>query len=165
MTILADYLIPGTGPLSDGSPGSGALGAYPMEVFETPSLDLTKTYSGIELIPARPGYLPFLLLPQWMITIASGTQTSGATAQAGSNAAHTNFFNTTANTPSNAAVNAAVGNTPCRGGNPSAATSTLRRFTNRPVLMDITVGAQGTGNFALACRFIAIVGWVPTGDA
>src|SRR6267142_1271140 len=152
----------GTGPqaLEGSNTNSASVGAYPLEPFQTPLLDLTKTYSNIEIIPARPGYFPVILsgfFPEWVIESVVGTQTSPPTVQAGNNAAHNNSIPTTATTPTNALVNTAVPPTTVTGpGNPAV---TLKQFPNTPVFMDITVAAQGTGGYSCLARLSFILHW------
>src|SRR6267142_2458719 len=153
----------GTGPqaLEGSNTNSASVGAYPVELFQTPLLDLTKTYSNIEIIPARPGYFPVVLsssFPEWVIESVSGTQTSPPTIQAGNDAGHVNTIPNTATTPSNALVNAAVPPTVASG--PAAPAATVKRVPNTPVFMDVTVAAQGTGGYSCLARLSFVVCWI-----
>lgn len=152
----------GTGPQTLEGPGtnSAAVVAYPVEPFQTPLLDLTKTYSNVELIPARPGYVPIVasgFFPEWVIESVTGTQTSPPTIRAGNDAGHVNTIPSTATTPTNALVNTAVPPTVVTG--PANPAVTLKRIPNAPVFMDITVAAQGTGGYSCLARLSIVVYW------
>jgi len=148
----------GLGPAPLGSPGSAGLVAFPVELYQTPNLDLTVPNLGIELIPAKPGHFPVLVNANWIIDSASGTQTTPPTTRAGSDAGHVNFASQTSTKPSNASVNGA--NVPSMGDGNANAALTLRRIPNAPVIFDIVAGAQGTGTFAVRGRFSVSVNWV-----
>jgi len=147
----------GLGPIPDGSPGAGSLVPFPLEVYQTPILDLTKPNLGIELFPAKPGYVALSNLVEWVITQVTGTQTGVLSAQAGSDPAHRNLFNSQATQPSNATVNGA--NPPSRSGNQTLA-FTVKLFPGAPVILDVTAGAVGTGGFTLNGFFVAYVFWM-----
>src|SRR5579872_710594 len=66
--------------------------AYPIETYQTPRLNLSKTYFGIELVPARPGYVAAPRSRFWVVSSVSGVQTTPPNTQAGSDAAHLNFM-------------------------------------------------------------------------
>lgn len=142
-----------------GTPSAGAV-AYPIEIYSTPILDLTKIVSGIEAIPARPGYIATQFNSRWIVQQLSGTQTSPPTYQMGSDPAHQNFVPSTA-APSNASVNAIVG-TPALG-NGGLLQTGLQFFPNAPVFFDVTAAAQGTGGFALLARHVSVVWWIAVG--
>lgn len=135
--------------------------AYVVETFETQKIDLTQSASNIELIPARPGYFPVAASVQWLIESQAGTQTTPPTTNAGSDAAHTNFFPSSATTPSNASVNAAA--PPSFANAPAQAADTVQRIANATVFLDITAGAQGTGGFALTGKLVVTVFWISVG--
>lgn len=154
-----DFLGPGAGPISTGTGGAG-FGAYAVEAFESPILDLTTTALGVELVPARPFYTPRLITASWLIEKVAGTQTSPPTVRAGNDAAHGNFIGQMSTTPSNANTNAAA--TPCVVTGPTAGTAlgpTVQTITNAPVLLDIVSGATGTGGFMLKARLVVLVLW------
>ena len=152
----------GVGPQPLESPGAGA--AYKslpvVEVYVTSPLDLTQPHLGIELVPARPGYVPFNFdFSQWVILSTSGTQVTPATVQAGSNPAHNNYI-ASQSIPSNADVAAAV--PPC-GASPNAntlQTAGQQVFPGNAVILDVTAGAQGTGGFTLVARMTIQVRWI-----
>jgi len=158
------YLGQGQGPAPIGPGTTGALSAYPVEMYQSPLLDLTQTVSGIELIPARPGYIPIIELALWETEFTAGTQTSPPTVRAGNDAGHTNFINTSSTTPSNANVNAA--NVPCLITGPTGALSnqTAQQIPNATVLLDVTAGAAGTGGFALRAKLVCMIFWVAVGS-
>ena len=149
---LQDILGNGVGP-------SGTTASLPGESFQTDLLDLTQPLLGIEVVPAKPGYAPIIFSPEWVIESVSGTQTSPPVYNAGTNPAHTNY-NLAANTPTNAATNAAV--PPCLAVGPSS-TLPIQLTPNAPVIMDITAGAQGTGSFSLKARLLLTVAWIAVG--
>jgi hypothetical protein len=157
----------GAGPQLLEGPGtnSAAVGAYPVETFQTPLLDLTKTYANIELVPARPGYYPVGYVgagfPQWVIESASGTQTSPPTVQVGSDAAHQNTLALSAATPTNAKVNVATPPTIVDG--PTLAATTIQRIPNAPVFFDLTVPAAGTGGYSCMARLVIYICWIAVG--
>jgi|SRR5579863_3571367 len=153
---------PGLGPENlEGNPTSGSFVALWPEVFQTPLLDLTKTLSSMELVPARPGHFPVVcVLANWCIESVSGVQTAPVVYQAGQNAAHTNVFAALTNGPSNADVNGA--NPPSFGGQ-SIGASRVQLIVNTPVFLDITAGAQGVSK--LLARLIVGVEWVAIGGA
>ena len=155
-----DNLGYGQGPASLGSPGSGAIISFPYEMYQSPQLDLTQINLGIELVPAKPGYIATRQGSLWVIELVQGVQTVPLQVQAGSNAAHTNFF-ASSPVPSNVDVNGAV--PPCFATSPvvTSAANTVQQFPNTPIIMDVTVGAQGTGGFALKGRLCSIVFWAP----
>jgi len=152
-----DFLGSGLGPSTLGSPGSGALVPLAFETYETQQLDLTVPNLGIELIPAKPGYVPVAYVGYWIIDGQSGTQTSAAVAQAGSDAGHSNFLASTA-TPSNAEVNGS--NPPSLAISPNIPADTVKMFANSPVILDVTTAAQGTGSFSLLARLSISVFWI-----
>ena len=161
--MVADILGNGLGPEPLGSPGGGGLVAFPCETFQTLLLDLTKTVSGIELVPARNGHVAFQLASFWIIESTTGTQTSPPTVQAGNNGAHTNYIPSSGTTPSNANVAATVA--PGVTAGPFAAGNSIQIPINSPVLLDVTSGATGTGNFTLMGRLVTLVTWSEVGDA
>ena len=110
--------------------------------------------SGIELVPAKPGYFPVFSSTKWVIQAVSGSQATPANVNAGSDGAHSNFFASQAS-PSNANVNASVP-TSIIGG-PTAAANTVKRILNAPVIMDITSGAQGTGLVLRASLLVWVI--------
>ena len=153
----------GMGPQSLEGPDllSASLSAFTMEIFQTPTLDLTKTYADVEIIPARPGFVPFLAsanLNRWLIESITGTQTTPPTIRAGNDAGHSNFVTSTATTPSNAAVNAA--SPPSQITGPSAAAVTAKRFPGATVYFDLTSAAVGTGGYACRAKYTCAVIWV-----
>lgn len=143
--------------------------AYPLETYQTPILDLTKTYSGIELVPARPGYVATPRSRVWTVISVSGTQTSPATYNAGSNTGlesstaepasiHDNFMPQANALPTNATINS--GTTPPFVTNATSAANNLQLFANAPVLLDISVPAAGTGGFKLLMMLTVTVEWI-----
>lgn len=155
---------PGVGPQKLEGPDmlSGSIGAYAVEVFQTPLLDLTKTYQKIELVPARPGYFPINLTTgkaQWSIEKVSGTQTTPPTIRAGNDPAHTNFFTSTSTNPSNADVNGA--NPPSVANGPFLPLGT--EFSNATVYFDLTSPAVGTGGYSCMARLTCAVAWISVG--
>jgi hypothetical protein len=160
-----DYLGQALGPMALGPfPTSGFQVMYPIEIYQTQILDLTKTASGIELVPAKPGHYPVIFSStRFLVEAVNGTQTTPAQMQAGSDAAHTNLFISSA-LPSNANVNAVSPSAlPGLALGPALATDTIRRIPNATVLMDITAGAQGTGSFALRGKLSINVAWIAIG--
>lgn len=150
--------------------GGGASVAYPVELYQTPVLDLTKTLFGMELVPARPGHFPFQVFRWWLITQKNGTQTSPIAYRSGSNEAnaiqptpHNNFVSAGAS-PSNADVNNVNLVIPCWAAGSSGA-GNAQRLTNKPIIMDITAAAVGTGNFSLFASLATFVAWSPTGGS
>lgn len=164
MGSFGDFFQRGLGPAPIGSPGGGLSVAWPIESFETPSLDLTVVQSNIELVPARPGYIALGFAALWLIEAISGTQTSPPTLQAGSDAAHSNFIPSTNSLPSNANINGGT-TLPFLASSgsfiiiSSPTTTTLQRLPNTTTFLDITAGAAGTGDFALRGRLIVGVKW------
>ena len=154
---------PGIGPQKLEGPDmlSGSIGAYALEVFQTPLLDLTKTYLNIELIPARPGYFAqgLLGLTAWSIEKKSGVQVTPPTIRAGNDSTHTNLFSSTATTPSNTNVNGA--NPPSTATGPSG--SLAAQIPNTTVYFDLTSPAVGTGGYVCMARFTCAVFWVAVG--
>ena len=124
----------GPQPLSSGALGGAT--AYPYENFQTPLLDLTVgSQLGIELVPARPGYVPVQVLREWIVEVFTGTQVTPATSQSGQNAAHNNFQPLNS-TPTNANLNTFVPPFYVTGGaiqpvSVQLATSTTRIFVSR----------------------------------
>lgn len=161
MLSQADVLGVGTGPTALGGSGSSGLINYPIETYVTPTLDLTQTVSGIELIPAKPGHVPLVYLARWIIYSVTGTQTTPATHKAGNNTAHTNIFASSSTNPSNANVNAAAPVSTAAG---PVTVQPSNITPNAPVIFDLTSGAVGTGGFALRARLAAFVIWVAQGS-
>lgn len=156
----------GLGPQQLEGPGSASagLGAFAFEFFQTPLLDLTKTYSNIELIPARPGFIPISStnVEKWVIELVQGTQTSPPTVRAGSDAAHTNFINNQNNTPSNAIVNTTVPPAVTIGNNLNFVLP-VQSLPGVPVFFDLVSPAQGTGGYIVKARYVCGIAWVPVG--
>lgn len=156
---------PGLGPQLLEGPGTSSAGqiGYLIEAYQSPILDLTRTWSGIEILPARPG---FIAMPSqgggWLIEAASGTQTTSITYRAGNNSTHDNFQPSNSN-PNNANINAAV--PPSIILTSTIPANTVKRFANLPVLLDVTVAAAGTGNFVLRGSLSIPVIWVPIDGA
>jgi len=151
---MQDFLGNGLGP-------TNGLVVFPLETYVTDPIDLTLVTPGIEIIPAKPGHVPFLVGSTWIIEKASGTQTSPPTVQGGTNAAHNNVF--TSNTsPANADV---TGATPpsISAGVGAAIPSPAAVTANLPVIMDITAGATGTGTFAVVARLSVTIAWFAEG--
>jgi len=163
----------GLGPQALQGPANAAscarAGAYPIEAYQTPILDLTKTYSNIELVPARPGYVALARSRFWIVTSVQGVQTSPPTCRAGSNtelesstgepsSIHDNFFPLASTAPSNASVNA-ITTTPVLIAGSSAANN-LQLFQGRTVFLDVTAPAVGTGGFKLFAMLLVTVQWV-----
>ena len=155
----------GAGPALLEGPGTNSAGevAYLAEVFQTPLFDLTKTYSNIEIIPARPGYYPLPLLTEWVIESFSGTQTSPLTLRVGNDPGHVNIFALQSTNPSNVDVNAAIPPSYATGLTVAVSNNT-QRIANAPVYMDITAPASGTGGFTCTARLSFIVVWFPFGS-
>lgn len=153
----------GSGPQMLEGPGSisGAAGAYPTEVFQTPLLDITQAVSNIEILPARPGYFPFNILSQWVIESVTGAQTVPATIRAGSDPAHLNFYPSINTAPSNANVNAAV--PPSLADALNTTGVALKKFPGAPVFFDITAPAAGTGGYSCKARLVILVVWYVSG--
>jgi len=154
----------GSGPqqLEGSGTNSAASNPYPVEVYQSPLLDLTKTVSNVEFVPARKGFFPLAITTSCIVESVSGVQTSPPTLRAGNNVTHDNFIATDTGDPTNAAVNAAVA--PAYVGNliSSFVADTVMNFTNSPVLFDITAPAVGTGGYACMARFVTTVIWVAT---
>lgn len=154
-----DILGNGAGPLPAGSPGGGS-SCYPLETFETQTIDLTQPISGLEIIPARPFYSPHSVTTVWIVEQVTGTQTSPPTIRAGNDANHDNLIGPTSTTPSNANVNAAQVPCPITGPGTGAAIGPTSQFiANAPVFLDVTAGAAGTGGFTLKARLAISVSW------
>jgi hypothetical protein len=155
----------GNGPSLLEGPGTNSAGtcAYALDQFQTPLFDLTKTYSGIEVIPARPGYYAYPLSFVWIIESFAGTQVTPVVFQMGSNPAHNNILPSQSN-PSNANVNAAVPPSTAIAATVTVATGT-QYIANAPVYMDITSPASGTGGFACTARLAYYIFWIPFGSA
>lgn len=154
---MFDVLGNGVGPAPVGTSGSAGLAAYPCEVFISPILDLTVPNLGIEIVPARPGYVPEWLGSLWIFESITGTQTTAAVSKAGSNAAHTNLLGSGTG-PDNADTNAA--HPPSVGFGSQINTYSLQRIPNATVYLDVTSGASGTGGFSLRARCAIIVMWM-----
>lgn len=154
----------GVGPQSLEGPGTQSASAGPfVDLFQSPLLDLTQVVSNIELVPARPNLIPFpvnLVTAFWFVEQRSGTQTSPPTIQAGSDAAHQNFFTTTSTTPSNANLNASVVPAPIAGPGIGVFSGTLKRIPNAPIMLDLTVPAAGTGGYSCRARIFVVVAWI-----
>jgi hypothetical protein len=146
----------GVGPIPESNPGGGLI-SLPLISYQTPLLDLTKVTLGIELIPAKPGFVPFVASSFWSIEKASGTQTASPTTQLGSDVAHTNVYGPLAAQPSNADVNGANVPSIAQG---NISSFNLQLFPNAPCMFDVTAGAQGTGAFSLMGRFNVDVFWI-----
>lgn len=153
---MKDFLGPGLGP-ERVSPNAPSRVIFPPEIYVSPVLDLTVPTLGIEIAPARPGHAPLPIRSFWILLSKSGTQTSPATASVGTNAAHTNILPSSALTPSNANVNAAV--TPPYPINGMTVAGNQALITNAPAILDITSGCTGTGGFSLRARFALILIW------
>lgn len=157
----------GAGPQSLEGQGllSASLGAYTLEVYQTPLLDLTKTYANIELVPARPGFIPCLLrsvnLNRWLLESASGTQTTPPTIRAGSDIGHSNFIPVDVTSPSNARVNAGI--VPVQISGPPAAAIGVKQFPGLPIYFDVTIPAAGTGGYSAMAKYTCVVGWIAVG--
>lgn len=154
----------GLGPqsLQGAGSGSGENPAYPLEVYQTPVLDLTKTYSDVELLPARPGYFPVILTSVWVIISRSGTQTTPPTFQAGNNTAHTNLIASVSTLPSNADVNGA--NPPSQTSTVGAVVNLTQRIVNATSYFDITAAASGTGGYSCMAQLVVEVVWMASGS-
>lgn len=162
---MFDFLGVGAGPSALG-PGAGSAIAFPGEVYETGLLDLTVPNLGVEIVPAKPGYIPIGLSPVILVEQVAGTQTTPMSSQAGSDSAHTNFVVPGSVAPTNASINACVGNTPAVVGGLSVSGNAARaaqHFTNAPIILDITAGAQGTGGFILKARLVFTIFWTAVG--
>jgi hypothetical protein len=161
---MIDYLGTGLGPQNLGSPGAAGLVAFPMEVFISPVLDLSKVTLGIEIIPGRTGLIPWRTSMAWLIEDASGTQATAPVLQAGSDAAHTNFF-PSSSSPTNSDVASCIGVTPCFS--PGFANSSVnqqnQKFAGLPTIMDITSGGLGSVGYTLRGRFYTTVFWMSVG--
>lgn len=160
-------IIPGIGPepLEGAGTISASLNLF-CEVYVSPVLDLTKTISDVELIPAKQGYFPLALNQYFVVVSRSGTQVTPATIKAGNNTNKTNFLCIFSGVPipSTIPINTDVNNAnpPCitnNNGN-SAFTPVTSPIPGRPVLMDVVTPASGTGGFSAMVRMIAFVGWV-----
>jgi hypothetical protein len=151
---------PGLGPENlEGNPTSGSFIALISEVFQTPLIDITKPLSGMEIVPARPGYVPVCVLAiNWSIESVVGVQTSPVVYNAGQDAAHTNVVPALSNGPSNAEIN---GVTPPSIRGVNAASVRAQLMTNTPVFLDITQGAQGVSS-CLAKLNVGVL-WVAIG--
>lgn len=161
-TTLTDFFNgSGLGPLPNGSPNGGSLVPFPIECFVTPVLDLTIPTLGLEIIPARPGFYPFLQNLSWVIENLAGVQTTPPTIQAGSDPAHMNML-TPFQTPSNANLATILGSTPATAGGGNSVSGT-QQFPNAPAFLDITIGSVGTGGFVLRARAVVRVGWIGVG--
>ena len=161
---MQDFLGQGAGPETTGAPGGG-LAVYAIETFETGLLDLTQTISLLELVPARPFYIPVFNGSRWVVEAVSGTQTSPATINAGNNAARSNFIPSNATTPINTEVNSCV--PPCAITAPSSVAPsglTAQAIANSPVLLDITSPCVGTGGFSLFAHLAVQVIWIAAGS-
>jgi hypothetical protein len=154
----------GLGPQSLQGPntGSGSSVAYPLEFYQTPLLDLTKTYSNIEIIPARPGYVALIFFTRWMIESKNGTQVTPITCQAGSNITKNNNLALNSN-PSNINVNNASTVPPCfvLGQSQLVPAPVL---INTPILFDVVTPASGTGGFSLMARLFVSAIWAAVGS-
>lgn len=166
---MIDYGM-GVGPLMLEGPGTNSAGSLGLvEIFQSPLLDLTQTYSNIELVPARPNLVPYptdLAGPgSWLIEKLAGVQTSPPTIRAGSDAGHQNFILTTSTTPSNANFNASAA-APCisSGPNTGVTSGTLKRIPNTPILFDLTSPAAGTGGYICLARYFVAVMWIAVGQ-
>ena len=150
----------GLGPQAFAGPGlgSGAALPFPLETYQTPLLDLTKTYSNIELLPARPGFYPVIISSMWLIESHSGTQTTPPTIQAGNDLNHVNIIPLSATRPSNANVNAIGQNGICTAS--AAAANTVQKIIGVPVFFDLTVPAVGTGGYSCFGHYVLIVCWM-----
>jgi hypothetical protein len=152
----------GTGPQQLEGPrtNSGTASPYPFDIYQTPLIDIAKTVSNIELVPARVGFYPVLFHMAIVAEKIVGTQTSPPTIRAGNNATHDNYVATDANDPTNAAVNASVA--PALVGVLNLVSNTMKQATNAPVLFDITVPAAGTGGYSCMVKFVTTVTWIST---
>lgn len=156
---MPSEVIPGLGPqdLEGAGSGSGAIISIPPEIYQTPLLDISIPFAGMELVQARPGYIPFAQLSGfWVIESVIGTQVTPATFRAGSDAGRINYIPLAAQ-PSNTAVNTAQ---------PPAITSavvgaavTVQLLPNVPIFMDLVSGASGTGGFKCMARFVLPIFW------
>jgi hypothetical protein len=155
----SDFIGSGAGPIPLGSPGSGSLAAYPVETFISPPIDLTLVTLGIELVPAKPFYFPWLVNANWLIESFTGTQTSPPTFNAGSDLAHLNFISSTSASPSNANTNASSPPAAVAGPPMVFPATPLRSIANATVFLDIASGAVGTGSFSLKARLVVDVAW------
>lgn len=159
---MFDNLGVGIGPLPNGSPGGGGLVCFPMELYETPILDLTIVTPPLEFIPARPG---LIALPtsnsRFVIEQVAGAQTVPLTFRVTQDLINSNFANSTT-VPSNADVNGGV--VPFISGGANISSLTNRRFPNTPFMFQMLTGAQGTGGFVLRGKFVTVVGWAAVGS-
>jgi len=161
---MIDYLM-GTGPELLEGPGTQSAGNLNLvEIYQSPLLDLTKTYSGIELVPGKPGLIPYPIDIQgpgtWLLEQKAGAQTSPPTTQAGSDAAHQNFLKSSNTNPTNALFNTAVAPCILNGPSTGALSGTLKRLPGMPIYFDVTVPAAGTGGYICLARLYVAVGWV-----
>jgi hypothetical protein len=156
---------PGLGPQAlTGSPSnSGSAGAFPFENYQTPLLDLTIGQQlGIEIFPARPGYIVQVVNRSWLVESLSGTQTVPPSLQIGSNAAHNNI-QALNSSPTNANVNGFT--TPFYTSGGGIIPTGLQQIANATAFLDIITGASGTGGFALKARYVLSVFWVAVGGS
>ena len=163
---MFDNLGVGAGPSPLGSPGSGSLVMFPAESFETALLDLTVPNLGVEIVPAKPGYISVPNTAVWLIEQAQGNQTVPLSVQLGSDPAHVNWLASVSTFPTAAQFNACVGITPCEPGGvgfAGGAALALPHPPNTPIFMDVTAGAQGTGPMIFKARLVIWVFWVAGG--
>lgn len=164
MSRTSDYLGNGLGGIPLGSPNAATLSAFPAEEYQSPLLDFTVPNLGVEIVPAKPGYVAVRMVAGaigFVIEQVAGTQTTPMTMNAGSDPAHTNIYISSTVRPANADVNTAV--PPSIAATPTPAATTVQLFPNAPIVLDITAGAQGTGGFTLKGRFLIRVQWIPVG--
>jgi len=160
-----DFLGVGAGPSPLGSAGGGSMVMLPSEVYETPLLDLTVPNLGVEVAPAKPGYMCVGINAHWLIEQAQGNQTVPITVQMGTDPTHTNNLQPTTFFPTAAQFNACVGNTPCwpiGAGFSNSTAFAIQHNANSPMIMDVTPGA-GTGPLVFKARLVIQIQWMATG--
>ena len=157
-----DTLGAGAGPSALGSPGGASLVRYPVEIYQSPLLDLSLIQT-VELIPAKPGHIPACPVVQafWIIEALNGTQILPPTWQVGSDPSHQNFIaRQTTTTPFTG-----------EGTNPPYYTQIFTSFIttapslpNLPTYLDILSAATGNpangAAFQVIARLVVPVMWI-----
>jgi hypothetical protein len=132
-------------------------GNFPATAIITPKIDLLAT-GDTALFPAKAGYYFFAIGRNFIITDATGVQTSPVHCSAGNNAGKTNLFTAGTANPTNADVAAAVGATgmPFITAGPGLAIQVKLLDLAAPILFNVSAAAVGPT--VLKVR-LEIVGW------
>lgn len=135
----------------------GLFGSY--KLYTTPILDFTQTGSTL-VMPAIKGYYPVLTTSRVWLTTTAGTLSTSPTTSLGNDATQANAY--VAQTP-NLSAGFTTG-APVQINNVTSPVNTSLHnvdMNGAPLYFKITVGATGTGGFALQGRVTVLGAYVP----